>query len=269
MLFNSPAREKPFGPLCHGLLAVCFVALSACDSDDSTTADTETQTASEVPGATSASAIGEVLSFGAASRTLYTFANDTDGTSNCNDGCAAAWPPINAGNEQQAGQFSTIERNDGSLQWAFKGSPLYYYEGDAAEGEVNGEGLSGVWYVARPDPVTSGETGIGTVLVSSGSTSDGSGDAAQRQQFNGRTLYVFASDTAGVSNCDGGCAANWPPLYADKGAKADGSYTVIERSDGSSQWAYQSQPLYFYTGDSAAGDTTGDGVGGVWSAARP
>lgn len=88
---------------------------------------------------------------------------------------------------------------------------------------------------------------------------------------NGMTLYTFAKDAAGVSNCAGDCAVKWPPFVAteedEEAAKAP--FSVIERSDGTYQWALKGMPLYFWAGDKAAGDTTGDGVGGVWSVARP
>jgi predicted lipoprotein with Yx(FWY)xxD motif len=88
---------------------------------------------------------------------------------------------------------------------------------------------------------------------------------------SGMTLYTFARDAAGVSNCDGDCAAKWPPFVASEEDEdvAKAPFSVIERSDDSYQWALNGMPLYFWAGDKAAGDTTGDGMGGVWSVARP
>jgi predicted lipoprotein with Yx(FWY)xxD motif len=83
----------------------------------------------------------------------------------------------------------------------------------------------------------------------------------------GMTLYTYDQDTSGVTNCYDKCATNWPPLMADAGAKADGDFTLVERKDGSMQWAYKGLPLYLWIKDSAAGDITGDGVGGVWHVA--
>lgn len=80
----------------------------------------------------------------------------------------------------------------------------------------------------------------------------------------GMTLYTFDKDEAGKSNCDGDCAVRWPPFMAEAGATAEGDWTVVERSDGTTMWAYKGKPLYTYEGDKAAGDATGDGVGGVW-----
>ena len=46
-------------------------------------------------------------------------------------------------------------------------------------------------------------------------------------------------------------------------------YSVIMRDDGARQWAYKGQPLYYFARDTKAGDKQGEGVGGVWSVARP
>jgi predicted lipoprotein with Yx(FWY)xxD motif len=85
----------------------------------------------------------------------------------------------------------------------------------------------------------------------------------------GMTLYTFDNDASGVSNCNGGCAKKWPPFAAKVGAPAPAAgYTIITRDDGTSQWAKDGAPLYFWVGDKKAGDTTGDGVGGVWHTAQ-
>ena len=86
---------------------------------------------------------------------------------------------------------------------------------------------------------------------------------------NGMTLYTFDRDTAGTSNCDGGCAESWPPYLAKAGSKAPAAgFQLIKRKDGTNQWAKNGAPLYFWVGDTKPGDTTGDGVGGVWQLAK-
>lgn len=86
---------------------------------------------------------------------------------------------------------------------------------------------------------------------------------------NGMTLYTFKNDKKGVSNCYDKCATNWPPFTAAAGAKAEGAYSLVERKDGSMQWAKDGMPLYFWIKDKASGDATGDGMNGVWDAAKP
>jgi predicted lipoprotein with Yx(FWY)xxD motif len=82
---------------------------------------------------------------------------------------------------------------------------------------------------------------------------------------NGMTLYIFDKDSTGVSNCYDSCAVSWPPYLAESGAAAPGAdFSTVERRDGTQQWAKNGAPLYFWVGDTAPGDTNGDGVGGVW-----
>ena len=83
-------------------------------------------------------------------KTLYTFTKDADSKSNCNGGCAVAWPPFVVANPALAGgDFSIVTRDDGAKQWAFKGQPLYFFAGDTKPGEMNGEGSGGVWFVVK------------------------------------------------------------------------------------------------------------------------
>ncbi|MBB4052614.1 putative lipoprotein with Yx(FWY)xxD motif [Devosia subaequoris] len=81
---------------------------------------------------------------------------------------------------------------------------------------------------------------------------------------NGMTLYIFDKDEPGVSNCYDTCAEKWPPLFADDAATAEGDFSIVERTDGTRMWAYKDMPLYYWVEDMNPGDTTGDGVGGVW-----
>ncbi|HVK92531.1 MAG TPA: hypothetical protein VM468_14220 [Mycoplana sp.] len=86
---------------------------------------------------------------------------------------------------------------------------------------------------------------------------------------NGMTLYTYKDDSKGMSTCNDQCAVNWPPFKADANAMADGAYTVIDRKDGTKQWAKDGMPLYHFIKDKKEGDVTGDGVKGEWDAARP
>ena len=82
------------------------------------------------------------------------------------------------------------------------------------------------------------------------------------------TLYTFDKDEAGKSNCYEKCAVNWPPFTAAADAMAEGEWTIVDRTDGTKQWAYEGKPLYFYIEDKKAGDVTGEGKGGVWHVAK-
>jgi predicted lipoprotein with Yx(FWY)xxD motif len=83
---------------------------------------------------------------------------------------------------------------------------------------------------------------------------------------SGMTLYTFDRDTpgSGKSACNGPCAALWPPALAGSDAKAEGDYTIVVRDDGARQWAYKGRPVYTYSGDKKAGETTGDNFKDSW-----
>lgn len=84
---------------------------------------------------------------------------------------------------------------------------------------------------------------------------------------DGMTLYFYDKDGKSMSNCYDKCATNWPPLQAAADAQPDGKFSLVERKDGTKQWAYEEKPLYLWIKDKAPGDVTGDGVGGVWHVA--
>lgn len=90
------------------------------------------------------------------------------------------------------------------------------------------------------------------------------GDVSYYADAHQMTLYTFDNDVAGMSNCSGGCAENWPPLLAEAGTALPDGFSLIEREDGTMQVAHDGLPLYLWKNDTAPGDMTGDGVGGVW-----
>lgn len=84
-------------------------------------------------------------------KTLYTFAKDVanSGKSECNGACANLWPPFTAGAGAQAsGNWSLIKRDDGTMQWAYKGKPLYTYAKDAKPGDKTGHNYNNMWFWA-------------------------------------------------------------------------------------------------------------------------
>ena len=87
--------------------------------------------------------------------------------------------------------------------------------------------------------------------------------------LNGMTLYISAEDPVGHSTCVGNCVKRWPPLLAGAEDVARGEFSIIERPEGTLQWAFRGKPLYRWVLDMEAGQMTGDGVGGRWQAARP
>jgi predicted lipoprotein with Yx(FWY)xxD motif len=88
--------------------------------------------------------------------TLYTWKNDKPGVSNCAGQCLANWPPLVASGMVTAGtglndsDFGTTQSTDGRTMVTYKGAPLYYFIGDKATGDTNGQGIGNVWFVAAP-----------------------------------------------------------------------------------------------------------------------
>ena len=107
--------------------------------------------AAEGPGKVGQTSAGPALT-DPAGMTLYTYTRDMPGVSNCNGDCAAAWPPLAASaSDQGAGDWSVIQRDDGKMQWAYKGAALYRDAQDKAPGDATGEGAAnGKWHIAKP-----------------------------------------------------------------------------------------------------------------------
>lgn len=86
-------------------------------------------------------------------RTLYTFTKDSagSGASACYQQCATNWPPLPvASGAKPIGDFSIVQRTDNTQQWAYKGWPLYYFAKDSQAGDKRGDGVGGVWKLAKP-----------------------------------------------------------------------------------------------------------------------
>lgn len=99
---------------------------------------------------TSSSSLGTILT-DTKGMTLYTYSKDTNGVSNCSAECLTAWPAYLASAKTSGlpANVSVIKRTDGTNQYAWKGMPLYYFLGDKKAGEVNGNGVGGVWSVVK------------------------------------------------------------------------------------------------------------------------
>jgi predicted lipoprotein with Yx(FWY)xxD motif len=87
----------------------------------------------------------------------------------------------------------------------------------------------------------------------------------------GKTLYTNTKEKGGTIACTGTCVGTWPPLTgtATAGSGVTGTMATITRPDGAVQVTYNGSPLYYYAGDSAAGQSTGQGIGGIWYIASP
>ena len=88
--------------------------------------------------------------------TLYMFSNDTPTSATCTGGCASAWPAFLFQGTPTVGEglnpdlFTSVD-GEGGPQLAYNGHPLYYFAGDSAPGDTNGQGSGGVWFILDAD----------------------------------------------------------------------------------------------------------------------
>jgi predicted lipoprotein with Yx(FWY)xxD motif len=149
------------------IFAVAALSLAGCGSDDGeTTTEPEAPPEEEASGPTldlATTDLGEVL-VDEDGMTLYMFVPDQkqDGTPTCYDDCAESWPALegeaSAGDGIDESLLGTAEREDGTLQVTYNNLPLYHFSGDENAGDINGQGLSDVWWVvdAAGDPIMNG-----------------------------------------------------------------------------------------------------------------
>lgn len=127
---------------------------------------------------------------------------------------------------------------------------------------------------AAQTSAATGQTPVSNATVAIGTAKGADGTYLTS---GGRAVYLWAADSGGMSSCAGACASAWPPLTA-KGAPSAGAGVsasdlgTVARSDGSKQVTYKGHPLYYFAGDSGAGQTNGqgsDGFGARWWLVAP
>ncbi|HEY6539314.1 MAG TPA: hypothetical protein VIZ18_00175 [Ktedonobacteraceae bacterium] len=206
-------------------------------------------------------------------KTLYYFKPDTPTTSACTGGCAGAWPPLlftGSGSPTSAatlpGTLSAVTTANGN-QIEYNGHPLYTYSGDTAPGQTNGEGIGGKWFVCTPDLAAASSGSSASIKTASATVQGKSVTILTNAQ--GMTLYYFTPDTATTSACTGGCAGTWPAmLFTGSGSPTasstlPGTLTAVTTANGN-QVEYNGHLLYTFSGDTASGQTNGEGIGGKW-----
>jgi predicted lipoprotein with Yx(FWY)xxD motif len=121
--------------------------------------------------------------------------------------------------------------------------------------------------------VTSGAYGIPISMLTLATSST---LGAHLADGRGMTLYTLSTDTTNTSFCADTCTSVWPPATPtgtpSQQAGVTGTFGAMTRADGNLQATYNGMPLYFFSHDSVAGDTNGQGVTdqwGTWSVARP
>jgi predicted lipoprotein with Yx(FWY)xxD motif len=217
-----------------------------------------------------------------AGRTLYFFSMDADGSSACTGGCLAVWPVfhtsrLNPGTGLDSADFGTITRTDGSQQTTYKGWPLYYYQPDSQAGEVNGDGVENIWFVAKPDytVMLANVQLVGNDGVSYDSTyHPGTGKVQYLTDDRGATLYSFSFDRLNTNNYTLSDFSNdsfWPIYQVTSPLVTPSTINKAQLATidvfGKTQLVYKGWPLYHFGPDGGQrGITKGVSVPtpGVW-----
>jgi len=229
--------------------------------------------------------------------TLYMFANDADGVSSCTGGCESVWPAFTADMTTAkldvgltAANFATITTASGKKQVTYKGWPLYTYSPSAndgygnpvnrpeAAGSTTGDGVGGLWFIAKPDYTimlaNKQLTGLDGNIYKSDYTI-GVGKTVYFTSGKGRTIYTFSVDSFNVNKftkADFSNNAVWP-IYEQEQIVAPsilnrasfGTITVAGRK----QMTYKGWPLYHFGQDIDRGLNKGVSVpiAGTWPVA--
>ena len=113
-------------------------------------ADVATEAMMPEPSSEAMMEIADKLKTGKNAMTLYVFDKDAEGVSNCYDQCATNWPPYMVEDDKMMVEgLTVVMRQDGTKQYAMDGKPLYYYIKDLKAGDMMGDGVNGVWHLAK------------------------------------------------------------------------------------------------------------------------
>ena len=131
--------------------------------------------------------------------------------------------------------------------------------------------LGAFWFFGGGFPAATPEEG--TTIFDAGAIED----IAAVQIASNDVLGEYATDSFGITlytttkeECTGECLGVWPPYAAGGTVEQDGALGTFFREDtGQYHYTWNGELLYYYSGDTVPGDTNGDGIGGVWSVARP
>lgn len=157
------------------------------------------------------------------------------------------------------------------VQWAYQGHPLFTWVGEGEPGEValnaavyelSPENLIETdmllppkgWQVSRFTPDISKNTpaGFDLKLV----------DSAQSvvlTDHQGFSIYSYSNDEESPDNACAlkDCYEYWLPVAAPALARGFDDFSVLDRADGTRQWALRERPLFTFKGDLLPGDVHG------------
>jgi predicted lipoprotein with Yx(FWY)xxD motif len=180
------------------------------------------------------------------------------------------WTPLYASSlALTVGDFSIARRSDGTHQWAYKGQRLYTYNGDYSGTDINGVTQKDARIAMANRFFMPAEFAINVFPTRAPMLTTAKGLAAYTEapyhlQYGGRETrggyhYSYAeAKSVGTHGCTAECTRTWRPILAPAGALSSAFWQVVDRPDGSKQWAYKGSALYTYAGDTAPGDIKGN-----------
>ena len=189
LLTKMPLPVKVGVPLASALLATaCSSAAASSPSSAPAAGSSASASTTGTVISTQAGSAGAFLTAGSG-RAVYLWAKDGMSMSACSGACAAAWPPVpatgtlTATGSAKASDLGTITRSDGTKQVTYDGHPLYYFAGDSAAKQTNGQGsdsFGAKWWLVTPAgaKITAAETAASTGSSSSTAPAASSGSSA-------------------------------------------------------------------------------------------
>ena len=228
------------------------------------------------------SQLGDIMVEPKAGLSLYMFDPDKNkpGGSVCNGPCVDVWTPLVVKSDADlvtpagfTGKLSTVKRDDGKLQAAVNGWPLYGWVFDMAAGDLNGQAFNEIWWVLDRDgnPVrTSPSLRLRQVKIAGVDK-----NTPVLVDNKGMTLYMFEKDTTHpISSCYDDCAKIWSPVLVSdeaglsifQGTAVDKSKVALSRRADTDKFqvTYNGWPLYTWSRDTKPGDTTGQKIANLW-----
>ena len=180
--------------------------------------------------------------------------------------------PVQAPELAKAGipDWSVVDRKDGIRQWAYKGKPLYTFQGDRITDDVHGEGIDKRWQLAfvksyfMPSNVSyRDDDRQGRLLTTSKGMTLYRRDLnafnpASTQFAHNRPYRPRVGRMIREVACNAACGQSWKPYLAPSDAQPSGYWGIRVLANGSRQWTYKDFALYTYAGDKVAGDNNGD-----------